>query len=194
MLIAGSLARGGLLDRGPGARSSILGQGAGLATRATAGAASGASASSSCSGFGGFTGRRRGPKITDRSEISVYRARALSGLDSVGIRHYLSIMDSVTKMALLQALVAKPGYGLELVERVKTRTKGKIALRNGSVYPTLRDLERDGLVESYEVDEALEERGGRPRRYYRLTAIGAKVALEDRKVMAGLFNLARATR
>jgi PadR family transcriptional regulator PadR len=103
-------------------------------------------------------------------------------------------MDSVTKMALLQALVPKPGYGLELVERVKERTKGKIMLRNGSVYPTLRDLEREGLVESYEVEEALEERGGRPRRYYKLTALGAKAATDDRRTMAGLFKLAGATR
>lgn len=103
-------------------------------------------------------------------------------------------MDSMAKMALLQALVSGPGYGLELVDRVKSRTKGKIVLRNGSVYPTLRDMEQEGLVESYEVDEALEDRGGRPRRYYRLTAVGAKAATEDRKAMTGLFKLAGALR
>ena len=103
-------------------------------------------------------------------------------------------MDSLAKMALLQALVGGQGYGRELVDRVKTRTNGKVVLRNGSVYPALRDLEREGLVESFDVPEALEERGGRPRRYYRLTAVGAKAALEDRRTMAGLFKLAAATR
>jgi len=37
------------------------------------------------------------------------------------------------------------------------------------LYPILRRLERQGRLESYEVAEAMEERGGRPRRYYRVS-------------------------
>jgi PadR family transcriptional regulator PadR len=98
-------------------------------------------------------------------------------------------MDSMSRLALLQALIAGPGYGLELVERVRSRTSGKVALRNGSVYPTLRDMEREGLVTSYDAAENLEERGGRPRKYYKLTARGAKVAQEQRAAFAGLLTL-----
>ncbi len=96
-------------------------------------------------------------------------------------------MDSMARLALLQVLVAGRGYGLELVERAYARTKGQVQLRNGSVYPTLRDMERDGLVRSYEADEGLAERGGRPRRYYELTALGAQRALEQRAIV-GLFG------
>lgn len=85
--------------------------------------------------------------------------------------------------ALLQALNSGPGYGLELIERVAKKTKGKLLLGQGSVYPALRDLERDGLVVSYD-GETTPERGGRPRRYYRLTAAGATSAM-GHKVMAG---------
>lgn len=95
----------------------------------------------------------------------------------------------MSRLALLQALVAGPGYGLELVERVRSRTKGRIVLRNGSVYPTLRDMEREGLIASYEVSENAEERGGRPRRYYRLTALGANAAQEQRAAVRGLLSL-----
>ncbi|MGK4001116.1 PadR family transcriptional regulator [Sorangium sp. So ce1036] len=90
------------------------------------------------------------------------------------------------KAALLQALISGPGYGLDLIERVKAQTKGKLSLGQGSVYPALRELEREGLVESYEADPT-PERGGRPRRYYKLNALGAKVAMEHREVALGLF-------
>jgi PadR family transcriptional regulator, regulatory protein PadR len=90
------------------------------------------------------------------------------------------------KAALLQALIKGEGYGLDLIERVKDRTKGKIVLGQGSVYPALRELEREGLVESYE-GEPLPERGGRPRRYYKLTAEGKKAAMEQSQIVFGLF-------
>lgn len=91
------------------------------------------------------------------------------------------------KAALLQALVSDRGYGLDLIERVRERTNGRIALGQGSIYPALRSLEREGLVVSYEAD-ASPERGGRPRRYYELTAEGRRVALEQRQAIFGLFT------
>ncbi len=57
----------------------------------------------------------------------------------------------------------------------------------GSVYPALRDLEDEGLLESYEGDP-LPERGGRPRRYYKLTALGATAAMAHRDVVLALFG------
>jgi PadR family transcriptional regulator, regulatory protein PadR len=83
--------------------------------------------------------------------------------------------------ALLQALISGPGYGLELIERVKNRTEGKVLLGNGKVYPALRDLERAGFVESYKVEENLPQRDGRPRIYYRLTGAGFRAAQEERQ-------------
>ncbi|HWM95219.1 MAG TPA: PadR family transcriptional regulator [Thermoanaerobaculia bacterium] len=92
------------------------------------------------------------------------------------------------KTALLQALVSGDGYGLELIQRVKVRNAGKVVLHQGSIYPALRALEQDGLVESYE-SEPMAERGGRPRIYYRLTGEGRRAALEERPSLIGLFVL-----
>ncbi len=92
------------------------------------------------------------------------------------------------KAALLQALISAPGYGLDLIERVRMQTKGEIVLGQGSVYPALRGMEREGLVESYE-GEPIPERGGRPRRYYKLNAHGARVAREQRAVVFEVFEL-----
>jgi PadR family transcriptional regulator PadR len=79
------------------------------------------------------------------------------------------------------------GYGLDLIDRVKGMTNGAVSLHQGSVYPLLRELEDDGFLDSYEGD-ALPERGGRPRRYYKLTAAGRRAALEERQAILGLFG------
>jgi PadR family transcriptional regulator PadR len=92
------------------------------------------------------------------------------------------------RLALLQALIRGPSYGLELVERVRTLTEGALELKQATLYPTLHELEATGLVESYDDSTGAEKRGGRPRRYYRLTAEGAKAAMEDRRAAAGLFG------
>ena len=90
-----------------------------------------------------------------------------------------------TRAALLQALIEGPGYGLELTRRVKKRTQGKMEIGQGRLYPTLWDLQEEGLVTCYETDP-LPERGGRPRKYYELTAEGLRKAREEEEVMIGL--------
>jgi PadR family transcriptional regulator PadR len=93
------------------------------------------------------------------------------------------------KMALLQLLISGPSFGLELMERLEGKTKGKMKLSQGATYEALRTMEGEGLVESYLGDEKVPERGGRPRRYFKLTAEGRRVGMEDRATAAGLFDL-----
>lgn len=93
-----------------------------------------------------------------------------------------------TQAALLQALIKGPSYGLEIMARVAEQTKGAVKLHQGTTYPLLRELEAEGFLESYE-GEPMPERGGRPRRYYRLTAEGKKKAMEERVIAAGIFGL-----
>ena len=83
---------------------------------------------------------------------------------------------------LLLALLQGPGYGLDLIERVRTRSGGHMRLRQGSVYPTLRDLERRKLVRSWTVNVP---GTGRPRTYYEPTAGGIAVARAQREAIAG---------
>ncbi len=87
----------------------------------------------------------------------------------------------------MQALISGRGYGLELIERVEARSKGQIVLRQGSLYPALRELEDEGMLRSYD-GEPMQERGGRPRRYYELTAEGAREARKTGKAMVVFFG------
>jgi PadR family transcriptional regulator PadR len=87
------------------------------------------------------------------------------------------------KAALLQAL-AEPGYGLDLIERVRRSTAGFVDLKMGSLYPALRALERARLVKAREAPEGR----GRPRRYYELTLAGVKAAMAQREALAGFLR------
>ena len=91
-----------------------------------------------------------------------------------------------TKAALLQALIRGESYGLELIDRVHDLTNGSVLLLQGRVYPALRELESDGMVESFE-GPPIPERGGRPRIYYRITAEGRRVAREQARNLLGLL-------
>lgn len=92
--------------------------------------------------------------------------------------------------ALLQALSGGEGFGMELMARVMRRTGDRVILRDGSVYPILREMEAEGLIAGREDTAAPSAAGGRPRRYWRLTAKGQKAAQENAQAIAGLFGAA----
>lgn len=74
---------------------------------------------------------------------------------------------SITAVSVLRAIADGYEYGFDVIE-----TTG---LPSGTVYPALSRLERDGYLRSAWEDEAAAHREGRPaRRYYRVTAPGAK--------------------
>ncbi|PYQ22867.1 MAG: hypothetical protein DMF81_10660 [Acidobacteria bacterium] len=89
------------------------------------------------------------------------------------------------KAALLQVL-DYPGHGLELIRRVQTRTDGRVRLKQGSVYPALRQLEHEGLVRSWK-SQAPNGRG-RPRTYYELTLAGIRASLQLKATLTGLVQ------
>jgi len=60
-------------------------------------------------------------------------------------------------------------YGYELSQRVKEETDDKIHLKDGSLYPALHKLTKDGILTFEEVSM-----GKRIRKYYKLTAKGEK--------------------
>ena len=69
--------------------------------------------------------------------------------------------------ALVLAVLAEgPLHGYAVIEALKQRSAGKLALPEGTVYPVLHRLERAGLLASQW------SRNGRRRRVYRLTARG----------------------
>lgn len=89
------------------------------------------------------------------------------------------------RAALLQALLL-PGYGLELIERVRRVTAGRVCLRLGSAYPALSRLAREGLVRTEVVPAP--GTAGRPRKYYELTVRGVASARAEREALTRLLR------
>jgi PadR family transcriptional regulator PadR len=84
---------------------------------------------------------------------------------------------------VLALLAGRERYGYELVQAL-SRVDGML-VTEGTVYPILSRLRRDGLVET----EWRESREGPPRKYYRLTLDG-ETALADFKTQWRQFSRA----
>ena len=89
------------------------------------------------------------------------------------------------RSALLLALRLGPGYGRQLMRRVRAATGGRTALAPGSVYPALRALEKGRLVRRWTVAGG-KARGARARTYYELTVPGVRAAEAEGAALAGI--------
>jgi PadR family transcriptional regulator, regulatory protein PadR len=70
---------------------------------------------------------------------------------------------------ILEALSRGPSHGYEIASSIKRRSAGVLDFKEGTLYPALHTLERDGMVSS-----RTELENGRTRRYYKLTDKGSK--------------------
>ena len=69
---------------------------------------------------------------------------------------------------ILAVLASGPLHGYRIIEELKARSGGELALPEGTVYPALHRLEEAGLLASAWSD------GTRKRRVYRLTRRGRR--------------------
>jgi PadR family transcriptional regulator PadR len=72
-------------------------------------------------------------------------------------------------LLILSLLSEREMYGYEIVTELARRSDETFMLREGTLYPLLHRLEKEGAVAAREV-----KAGGRPRRYYRLTEKGGE--------------------
>ena len=74
------------------------------------------------------------------------------------------------ELAILASLWEGQLYGLEIIRRLETHSE--LFVTEGTIYPILGRLKRDGLIES----KWVESEAGHPRKYYWLTAGGRRRA------------------
>jgi DNA-binding PadR family transcriptional regulator len=70
-------------------------------------------------------------------------------------------------LLVLHYVEREPSYGNQLIERIATLTQGALAVNPNTMYPLLRSLETQGLVEG-----EWEHPERRSRRFYRITPDG----------------------
>jgi PadR family transcriptional regulator len=90
-------------------------------------------------------------------------------------------------LLLLAVLADEPAHGYRIVELVRARSDGVFDLAEGTVYPALYRLERQGVVVStWRTSE------GRRRRVYRLTRRGVKELADRRRAWTDFAGAVRA--
>ena len=73
-------------------------------------------------------------------------------------------------LLVLKTLSLAPMHGWGISQRVQQLSSGKLEVNQGSLYPALQRLEKDGLIAS----EWGTTDNNRQARYYRLTAAGRR--------------------
>jgi PadR family transcriptional regulator len=91
------------------------------------------------------------------------------------------LLRGVLDLCLLAVMEEGPAYGYEMTKRLRAR--GLSIVGEGSIYPLLGRLEREGLVETHHAAS----NGGPPRKYYRPSR-------EGRRALAAGVSEWRATR
>jgi len=75
----------------------------------------------------------------------------------------------VFPLLVLHLISRDPGYGNRLIEEIEEITQGVISVNPNTMYPLLREMEAQGLIEG-----RWEHPDKRTRRYYSITAAGRK--------------------
>lgn len=88
-------------------------------------------------------------------------------------------MKGSLPLLILNELSVKPGHGYYIAKQIRQKSEGVLNFAEGTLYPTLHNLEKQGLIEAFEQEEK-----GRTRRYYRLTSNGQTALVAERKEWA----------
>ena len=95
---------------------------------------------------------------------------------------------TLTEESILNALVFRERYGLEIMNAIAKASQGKKKIGFSSLYPNLRKLEKRGFVTSRWGEETPEESTGARRRYYKITGSGIAAVNQKQEFLNTLQN------
>src|SRR5262245_28254848 len=98
-------------------------------------------------------------------------------------RESISNFELMVILALIR--LGDEAYGVPISIEIEERTGKEVAL--GSVYAALERLEQKGLVSS-RLGEATAERGGRAKRYFKVTGQGLIEVRETRRALMSMWK------
>jgi PadR family transcriptional regulator PadR len=104
-------------------------------------------------------------------------------LDDGRDRRVTQLRRGILELAVMGVLYHGRHYGYSLIRVLSER--GSISLKEGTIYPILARLDRDGLVAS----EWVESVHGPPRKYYALTSSGRRLFDELSQELDSLVSL-----
>ncbi|MBM3309925.1 MAG: PadR family transcriptional regulator [Candidatus Aminicenantes bacterium] len=81
-----------------------------------------------------------------------------------------TLVAASSKPIVLSLLLSGENYGYQILQRVRRVSGGEVSWSSAMLYPVLRRMEKEGLIQSeWRVSEE-----NRMRKYYRLTDLGRK--------------------
>ncbi|MBN1291765.1 MAG: PadR family transcriptional regulator [Candidatus Latescibacteria bacterium] len=95
------------------------------------------------------------------------------------------LVGASTGLLILKVLSHRPNYGYEIVRQVNEAADNFFTWQEGTIYPALRKLEKDGLLKSQWENAD----GNRERKYYYITAQGREAIKEGTKQWKGFAQL-----
>jgi PadR family transcriptional regulator, regulatory protein PadR len=104
-------------------------------------------------------------------------------VEEMNKRTRLGEFELIVMLALLR--LDQDAYGVPISREIEQQCGREVAL--GSVYATLERLETKGLVSS-SLGEPTAERGGRAKRYFRVTKKGLREARETQQALIKLWR------
>jgi PadR family transcriptional regulator PadR len=104
-------------------------------------------------------------------------------LEQMKTGNHISDFELISMLVLLR--LGDGAYGVPIAREIEEQTKREVKL--GSVYATLERLEEKGFVVS-ELGEPTPERGGRAKRYFRVTKQGMREVRETRQILIRLWQ------
>jgi DNA-binding PadR family transcriptional regulator len=138
---------------------------------------------------------RREPRSLFQRAIAIPLDERTLHADNVGVQVYIvSIMPAHTDaplgefevIVLMAALhLGRDANGSAILDEIASRTGRRVS--RGSVYITLDRLEDKALLES-RLEGAARNRGGRPKRLFRVTAAGVKAVKHSLSVLARMHK------
>lgn len=82
-----------------------------------------------------------------------------------------------TSLLVLSVLSHENMYGYQIIKELEKRSEQIFSLKEGTLYPILHSLEKDGFLESYWENV----KSARSRKYYKITSKGQTELLEQKE-------------
>jgi PadR family transcriptional regulator PadR len=98
-------------------------------------------------------------------------------------KYYLGEFEEI--VLLVTAILNKDAYGVSIKNEIENRLERDVSM--GAMHTALLRLEDKGYIRSSN-GEATEERAGRPRKYFEITALGKKAIAYSRSSREKLWD------
>ena len=98
-------------------------------------------------------------------------------------KYYLGEFEEIVILTI--GILNSEAYSVSIKNEIESRLSRSVSM--GALHTALKRLEEKGYVRSF-AGEATEERAGRPKRYFEITALGKKAMQYAKDTRDGLWS------